>query len=561
MFHTHRKGRKLSDYEILEKIEVVPDAERGMQAFTHLGYKPQEALADIIDNSIAAKATQVNITNQKLYGSGHLTRTTIADNGIGMSREKLLEAMRFGSRAEKNSELSVYGLGLKSASLQISSRLTVVTRDSSGEESAASWDKTSQATDPWKLEIVKPRAHDLKALDVVAQGGSGTLVIWDEANLKPADPTERMTKIHERTSARIHKSISDHLGMVFHRFLEGTAKDANQLVIQYDGEILQAFNPFDERFMADPEIYLSQKSHFFEDVEIDGVVQSLPYSIQPFQLNDDDASDFYKDSRQEMDYQGIYCYRLDRLIQWPGWLGFVKSPHNDQNKTRLIFEFDPGLTEALQTNVMKTGVQLTVGMFENLRPIVTEVRNVARQKYKKKLKDTNNEATPKDLHSNSSKTIEKTKASHYPIPEIQSQSATRVKLDSKYGQEISLRLKTLPDTDAHQDAIEAVQDLPGGNLWEPYLRGSEIAIRLNRNHDFYQKFYLTNIDKPEAIEAIDLLLWSLARAELHHAIIQDQFEEIRTLVSMDLRRVAEDRPFPNLIEGEGAEENMISPSE
>lgn len=551
----------MSDYEILEKIEVVPDAERGMQAFTHLGYKPQEALADIIDNSIAAKATQVNITNQKLYNSGHLTRTTIADNGIGMSREKLLEAMRFGSRAERNSELSVYGLGLKSASLQISSRLTVVTRDSSGEESAASWDKTSQATDPWKLEVVRPRTHDLKALDVVAQGGSGTLVIWDEANLKPADPTERMTKIHERTSARIHKSISDHLGMVFHRFLEGTAKDANQLVIQYDGEILKAFNPFDERFMADPEIYLSQKSHFFEDVEIDGVVQSLPYSIQPFQLNDDDASDFYKDSRQEMDYQGIYCYRLDRLIQWPGWLGFVKSPHNDQNKTRLIFEFDPGLTEALQTNVMKTGVQLTVGMFENLRPIVTEVRKVARQKYTKKLKDTNNEATPKDLHSNSSKTIKKTKASHYPIPEIQSQSANRVKLDSKYGQEISLRLKTLPDTDAHQDAIEAVEDLPGGNLWEPYLSGNEIAIRLNRNHDFYQKFYLTNIDKPEAIEAIDLLLWSLARAELHHAIIQDQFEEIRTLVSMDLRRVAEDRPFPNLIDGEGAEENMISPSE
>ena len=553
----------MDDYRILETEELAPDAVRGMEAFTNLGYKPHEAMADIIDNSIAADATRIRITNNTLYGTGYLTRTLIADNGIGMSREKLFEAMRFGSRAEMNSDLSAFGLGMKSASLQVAARLVVISRDKTGEISAYAWDKESQIENPWGVHKIEPRTADIQSLDKVADGRSGTLIIWDDANLKLSDSEKRWTKDQSRVKERIDTEISNYLSLVFHRFLSGTAKSTQQIEIIYDGESLEPFDPVDERTLASPEKYTSQKFQFTEKAIVDGQEIELPYSLQPFQLDDNPDGEFYDLSQQTMDYQGIYCYRADRLIQWPTWLGFVTSKHNDQNKTRLIFEFDTGLTKTLRTNVMKTAIQLTPGMIEEMRPIVSEVRTVARIKYTKKRKEENNEETPDDIHSSASRTIEATRDSQYPLPQMDDDGPNRVRVDSKYGDDIVLRLKSISESEseAYRDAIEAVDDLDGGNLWEPFKVGMDIRIRLNRNHDFYQKFYLTNLGNPEAIEALDLLLWSLARAELHHAVLRDQFEDIRTLVSQDLRRVAESHLLPNLKEGLDARENMISPRE
>ena len=92
-----------------------PSAKRLIKALRDTGYSFETAIADIVDNSIAALATDIHIYafltddgDQVVY---------ITDNGHGMDPDTLEDAMTYGSdeREEKQS-LGKFGLGLKTAS-------------------------------------------------------------------------------------------------------------------------------------------------------------------------------------------------------------------------------------------------------------------------------------------------------------------------------------------------------------------------------------------------------------------------------------------------------------
>lgn len=78
-------------------IEVVPSARRLIRSLRDLGYDFVQAVADIIDNSIVAKATHVDVD---IVFDGDDSWVRIADNGRGMNPEQLREAMRYGSKRE-----------------------------------------------------------------------------------------------------------------------------------------------------------------------------------------------------------------------------------------------------------------------------------------------------------------------------------------------------------------------------------------------------------------------------------------------------------------------------
>ena len=69
-----------------------PDPERVMEGLRDTGYNFNTALADIIDNSIAADATRIDIAVD-LNPKGDVT-VYVADNGYGMNEDGLKNAMR-----------------------------------------------------------------------------------------------------------------------------------------------------------------------------------------------------------------------------------------------------------------------------------------------------------------------------------------------------------------------------------------------------------------------------------------------------------------------------------
>ena len=110
-------------------IKQVPPAKSLIAGIRSIGYNFSTSVADIIDNSITAKATEINIYSDPLdepYFS-------ILDNGLGMNYEELKNAMTFGSdrsnKIDNELDLGSFGLGLKSASLSQCRKMTVISKE------------------------------------------------------------------------------------------------------------------------------------------------------------------------------------------------------------------------------------------------------------------------------------------------------------------------------------------------------------------------------------------------------------------------------------------------
>src|ERR1700761_3381989 len=80
--------------------ELIPDPQRMIEGLRDTGYEFNTAIADIVDNSIAANATVVDL---KIDADVHMNiHVSIADNGDGMDQGGLQNAMRYGARVRPN---------------------------------------------------------------------------------------------------------------------------------------------------------------------------------------------------------------------------------------------------------------------------------------------------------------------------------------------------------------------------------------------------------------------------------------------------------------------------
>ena len=106
--------------------EAAPSAARLTGSLRDIGYDFQTAVADLVDNCVAAGARHVDVELNYVAGGSYVL---VSDDGVGMSSIELLEALRFGSRRSyRRNELGRFGLGLKTGSFSQCRRLTVVSR-------------------------------------------------------------------------------------------------------------------------------------------------------------------------------------------------------------------------------------------------------------------------------------------------------------------------------------------------------------------------------------------------------------------------------------------------
>src|SRR3954449_1410348 len=77
-------------------LEVAPDPAALIESMRAFGYSLPTAVADLVDNSIAAGASTVWID---FHWSGEDSSIAITDDGRGMDREAITNAMRLGSRS------------------------------------------------------------------------------------------------------------------------------------------------------------------------------------------------------------------------------------------------------------------------------------------------------------------------------------------------------------------------------------------------------------------------------------------------------------------------------
>ena len=76
-----------------EDFELLPDPERIVNGLRDTGYNFNTAVADIVDNSIAANATKINI--EVNMDPNMQVKVYFADNGCGMDLDGLKNAMKY----------------------------------------------------------------------------------------------------------------------------------------------------------------------------------------------------------------------------------------------------------------------------------------------------------------------------------------------------------------------------------------------------------------------------------------------------------------------------------
>lgn len=136
--------------------ELIPDASNLIESQRSVGYTFETAIADIIDNSVSARAEKVDVffDNQQRY-------VAILDDGHGMSNIELLQAMRYGSKSvseiRAKEDLGRFGLGLKMATFSQCRKLTVIS-SKENEVSGATWDldvvKNNMA---WTVQVLEDK--------------------------------------------------------------------------------------------------------------------------------------------------------------------------------------------------------------------------------------------------------------------------------------------------------------------------------------------------------------------------------------------------------------------
>lgn len=288
-----------------------PRADAIMHSLRAFGYDLAMALADLVDNSIFAKATKVWISYD--WNDGY-PWVRILDNGRGMDENQLVNAMRLGSKSPLEdrdpTDLGRFGLGLKTASFSQCKLVTVYTKISNLSESVRYWDLDYiQSSKSWMLGKI-PEKTTLRLLEPLRTFSSGTLVLWQ--NLDRLAGSEASTNHNPQYSFQNRfLYVKQYLEMVFHRYL---ADPKHPLMIQVGAAKCEPWDPYllSNNYTQE----LSSEKYESDRVSV------TPYVLPHVSKRTSDENERGGGPKGWNGQQGFYIYRNKRLIVPGGYLDF-----------------------------------------------------------------------------------------------------------------------------------------------------------------------------------------------------------------------------------------------
>ena len=319
-------------------------------------YDLAAALADLIDNSIRAEAKKVSI----LFESGEKDLVVhIRDNGVGMSRDELVAAMRPASANPEDprdiNDLGRFGWGLKSASLSQARVLSVVSwRDS--ECTAAIWDIDN--LENWSMELLVGD-EALNLLKVQPNSDCGTEVIWSRCDrlLDQGVSSSLDEQLNEKISY-----ASKQLSLIFHRYLSGEVGKA--LYIEMQGYSLKPLDPFMRHHPATQTVDEDKiKLRGKEEITVQ------PFIIPHFSKLTVEEREMLGGDEGLVRNQGFYVYRNKRLIIYGTWFRLI--PHGELSQLmRVRIDLPNTLDKDWKITLDKSDAQLPVVLRTGLKELL-----------------------------------------------------------------------------------------------------------------------------------------------------------------------------------------------
>lgn len=343
----------------MEYRRNAPDASALMTSARSFGnYDLSSALADLLDNSVKARSTTIDIRCVRTLGEPEVR---ILDDGTGMSLDELCNAMRPASTnpdAERVADdLGRFGWGMKSASLSQCRLLTVVSRKD-GVTAGAAWDLDD--IDDWKMGILDDDELAAIANPRLLQR-DGTEIIW-----RRCDRLSEFGAVEGRGFNDLVAHAKSKLAMVFHRYLSGE-EGLRKLSIVFNGDTLKPTDPFLRHHEATQRL-----PH--ETLQLAG----KPIDVQAFVLphySKISSADHERLGGEEgfVRNQGFYLYRHHRLIMWGTWFRLVRHGELSQ-LVRIAVNIPNSLDDIWKITIDKADAQLPSGLRARLKDIVDTLK-------------------------------------------------------------------------------------------------------------------------------------------------------------------------------------------
>lgn len=361
-----------------EKI-LPPYAPILMESTRAVGYSLETAVADIIDNSIAASASRSEIFFFPL-GEAYIA---VLDNGTGMNEDELNTAMQYGSKdpvdRRGTTDLGRFGLGLKTASLSQCRCLSVISKQ--GETLIGRrWDldHVANACD-WSLLLLdQDEIQTVPEIQHLLEKDSGTLVVWQNLDRLQAGEVQ-----FEQTFGRKMDVVRGHLALVYHRYLSGET-GIKKLRIEINGGRILPADPF-----------LKDKSTRPMDDEVIIIrgekVLVRPYILPHISRMTSDEIGLLGGKEGLRRHQGFYVYRNKRLLVWGTWFRMMRQ--GDMSKlARIQVDLSNALDDLWALDIKKSSALPPAEVRENLRSIIDRIAEKSRRTWtfrgKKEISDT-----------------------------------------------------------------------------------------------------------------------------------------------------------------------------
>ena len=228
----------------MNTYDIIPP-QLAVKAMRDNGYKNAAyALAELIDNSIQAKATLVELLvgeKEEILPQRKRFRVhqiAVLDNGIGMDSDTLQMALQFGNGLYLDSKdpksISRFGMGLPNSSISQSRKVEVWTWQNGVESAIYSYLDVNEISRGDLRQVPLPSKMSIPSLWLNASekiGNSGTLVVWSNI---------------DRCIWKSGKAIIDNseliIGRTYRRFLADNRVKINLKILDVDGIGIPYFN-------------------------------------------------------------------------------------------------------------------------------------------------------------------------------------------------------------------------------------------------------------------------------------------------------------------------------
>jgi hypothetical protein len=349
-------SRDREDFRAVGTLRIPPDP--GILKALGLNHALESAIADLVDNSIDAKARHVLV--RFVVRSGLVARILVVDDGLGMDSDRIDAAMQLGRpKQDSAGTLGHFGMGLKSASLSQASTFTVLSRSHGGTAQGRRMHREGQGSG-FECEVLAE--EQVKAvLDSRWPGfdtGKGTIVRWDGLRGFPASTNPAVTAAFMESK---QNELRHHLGLMFHRLLE---QDRVSILIDVfdedlgDSGLVFAVDPIN------PFAYIQTGTRGYPMTllaEFNGRKVPIECHIWP---GGSDSQYFKLFGGSVERYQGFYLYRNDRLLSAGGWGGVVGET-KQRKLARASVDIESYL-DGFTMSMEKTGVRMTADLVRGI---------------------------------------------------------------------------------------------------------------------------------------------------------------------------------------------------